>query len=465
MVPAEEGQELEEPLIPEVRGLEGGKLKCVKYGSLFILLISTVACEVLKKQVQIAAPAFPNAITQLMPLAGIVVFPIVVLCALAIGSNSCEEVKVHWSKPCIIGISFCLHHTLMNLGARGQTVPGALVIALSKLVIPVSMILGTARWSLGYHYGFVHWASAIVLMVGIFMMAAEDFHGRRGGNQMGMLTDMTLIAVSTLPLAFAFLYIERSLKHVERNLSSMALWMWVCCFQLLTGLALTPVTGTLRGMGAEGTWAELSEGCECLLLGRTPERMARGPQAGETQCDRARVSFFAFLIPSFAMNFCMPVVTRYGSAALLWFVRALAVAAGSTLFASTTVMGPNAKRLGPLQGIGVLLVTLGVLLFSLKEPHLPPLPSDDEELEMAERSSRSSSPTVAAASSTAATEEEPEEGAQPNDEKHTQSCDFNQLLEWLRRHGIGAVIGCWGCLLALLPPDLNPNDPEQPWSV
>eukprot|EP00971_Amphidinium_carterae_P051789 1019626-Amphidinium_carterae.1 len=285
-VMSSDSDELVAPLIRQPHGLwEGQYLKCVKFGSLIVLLVSTVACEVLKKQVQIAAPDFPNTITQLMPLAGIVVFPIVVLCALAIGSIPSNAVTVHWTKPCIIGISFCLHHTLMNLGARGKVVPGALIIALSKLVIPASMVLGMSRRSLGYRYALVHWVAAVVLLVGIFMMAAHSWHPLKHEERLDddadlkknktlLLMDMALISLSTLPLAFAFVYIEKNLKKVERGLSSMALWMWVCCFQLLTGILLTPITGTFRGMEFEATWTELSDGCECLLLGRNPSAPA-----------------------------------------------------------------------------------------------------------------------------------------------------------------------------------------------
>ena len=38
-----------------------------------------------------------------------------------------------------------------------------------------------------------------------------------------------------------------------------------------------------------------------------------------SDCQAARLCFLLFLVPGFAMNFCTPLMARYGSAALLWF--------------------------------------------------------------------------------------------------------------------------------------------------
>ena len=101
---------------------------------------------------------------------------------------------------------------LLNLGNRGSTVAGVLTIIIFKLIIPVSMLMGTLKFTLNYKYAWSHWLGALTLLIGVATTGANDFQNALPQGFSGAIGNMILIVLSVFPLAAAFIFIEKYLK-------------------------------------------------------------------------------------------------------------------------------------------------------------------------------------------------------------------------------------------------------------
>lgn len=334
----------------------------LKYGSLLVFLIGTVGDQVLIKRATYSA-YFPAALTLLTAIVGIVVYPVIVLGALASGHVRRHHILVPLWKPALIAFGFTLHHVLLNVGAASSSVPGIIAMVLAKLVIPVSMLLNMPSFTLALQYQRRHWLSVLLLLFGIVLTVSGPLRSAlltKGlHNKLG---NMLLIALSTVPLAAAFTFIEKHLKEHHRDLFTVALWMWICIFQFFMSILLLPLNAVLSRLPMSQMWSDLQQGITCYAGLHTPH----SPKA--VDCNVAGTLWWTSLCFSLAYNLAMPVSTRYGGAALMWFVRGMAVPLAGLLFTSTVVMGSHAIPMTWPQVVGLFVVTAGVFMFNSIEP-------------------------------------------------------------------------------------------------
>jgi len=331
----------------------------MKYGSLLVFLLGTLGSEVLGKRVAIAVPQFPSALTVLTGFVGAIAYMLTVSAALYSQLVQRQDVVMRPLMPAVVAALFALHNVLFNVGNRGAAVPGAIVLVLTKFKVPLTMLISIPRRTMGYDYSWTHWGGAVILMLGIFLTVCGGLmHHEIATNAIGQ---MALIVLSDFPLALSFVLIEKYLKEINAQLFTTALWMWVCLLQAPISLGIVLVLGLLSGEGSS-TVHNLIDGVRCCTLGMAS---ANDPDA---KCSEAQRFYLLSLFPGLALNFAMPMCTRYGSAGLLWVVRSVAVPAGAILFSRPWVMGSHATPFSPCQVLGLVIVVTGVVLFNLHDP-------------------------------------------------------------------------------------------------
>jgi len=372
---------------PEMTDRTAGRHRTfLKYGSLALFLCGSLGDQVLIKRATYAANS-PAALTMLTALLGTLVYPILVLGCVLAKAVRLDQLKVPWWKPAFIAFCWTLHHLLLNIGAGGHAIPGVIVAVLVKSVVPISMLFNMPVWTLGLHYHISHWAGLVVLMSGVLLTLSSVMKGPE--LTWTHLGKMALVVLSTVPMAASFVFIEVNLKRVHPDLFAIGLWMWVCIIMAGMTIVLMPLNTLLTNSSFGSMFSDLGDGMACYVLGHTPpDRVNPPPDSSSSpwDCSSASESWWAAMGFMLAFNLAMPVSTRYGGAALMWFVRALTVPLSGILFSMTFIMGKNAKPLSATQIFGLLVVMLGVALFNAQEP-TPRLAMDIRHPEIAIRGS------------------------------------------------------------------------------
>eukprot|EP00928_Gymnodinium_smaydae_P071112 TRINITY_DN54789_c0_g1_i1.p1 TRINITY_DN54789_c0_g1~~TRINITY_DN54789_c0_g1_i1.p1 ORF type:complete len:386 (-),score=39.51 TRINITY_DN54789_c0_g1_i1:68-1183(-) len=336
------------------------QLHFVKYGSLCVFLLSTVAEQILNKKIIIAA-AYPAALSTLTALVGLVAYPAIIACAYLLGKVTLEQLWLPFWKPLVIGLCFSLHHMLLNAGSVG--VPGILILVLVKFVLPVSMFASMPSVTLGLRYRWNHWVGLVILFVGIMFTVESQLLQQLQMPGLGSkVYSMLLIVASTIPLAASFTFIEVSLVRHHKQLFTVALWMYVCLFQTVFSILLTPITNSLMPgkVKPPSSLGQTAQQMACYVMGAGSDASAN--------CSDAMLFWYCGVMFALLVNLAMPLSTKYAGASLMWFVRAMAVPLGGILFASPYIMGAHATALNWREVMGLLVVTCGVLAFNYKEP-------------------------------------------------------------------------------------------------
>merc|ERR1712187_748405 len=129
-------------------------------------------------------------------------------------------------------------------------------------------------------------------------------------------------------------------------------------------MILLPLNAVLSNLPLTDIWPNLRDGIVCYTMGEGPSSAT----TTTTDCSEASKLWLASLAFAFAFNLAMPVSTRYGGAALMWFVRGMAVPVAGLMYSSPAIMGRHATPMGWYQVIGLAVVTIAILLFNAREP-------------------------------------------------------------------------------------------------
>jgi len=133
---------------------------------------------------------------------------------------------------------------------------------------------------------------------------------------------------------------------------------------------LVPLGALLAGQSFGHMWRNLSDGLLCYVFGMESDIV----DAKETQaCGEASIFWYIAVLFTLMANIAMPMCTKYGSATLLWVVRALCLPLAGLLFASHLFMGDYATPGTAPTWIGLVLVTVGVFVFNAREPERRPM--------------------------------------------------------------------------------------------
>ena len=363
---------------------------------------------------------------------GILVFFPVVLAGLLGGCIRRSQLVITWWHPIVIGMAFSLHNILGHIGNMGNVVPGELQLLLGKATVVFSMAFGELRCFRGVHvHNVVHVVALVVLVAGFFTGIAGEFDGSGTTSGSGAVTvvnwllvsDMACVVGSTVPLAFAFVFIEKQLRQTSPNLHPTWLWALVSAVELVGGFAFVYINSSIQGLTPGCVWWNLWEGLACifggidlstsagnntgsnasastastllhgagrswpapsLALGLVANRQQLtaaaagmwhrqcdaelfGNASAPVSCDRAVLWFNVNNIPGLAFNFAMPVATRYGGATLLWFTRAMALPFAAVLFSLEAVMGSDATPVSVGEVVSILIVGAALSLYELGE--------------------------------------------------------------------------------------------------
>mmetsp|Transcript_69978 Transcript_69978/g.216357 ORF Transcript_69978/g.216357 Transcript_69978/m.216357 type:complete len:395 (+) Transcript_69978:61-1245(+) len=347
-----------------------------KYVWLATFLLGTLVSTVAGKRVQLAAPEYPMALVQLLAISGVIVYPLLVIGAVASGQVSPGQLLVEWWKPAVVGTCFVLHDMLLQIGGRGA-LPGVLILVLMKLVIPCSMVMSMSKHTLCVSYCKLHWAGMVVLLAGVLMVVPGQLtHFQETVSPVQATFQALLVAASVLPEAAAFVFLELWLKGDNKHMYAVAFWMWVCLFMLPIIEILVPLGAVLSGVQLPLMWSNIYNGFRCYVVGMQPQA-EDDDGTGVTNVTNASIPprcveacrfWWGGVLFALASNVSMPMCTRHGSATLLWFVRALVVPLGGLLFASSAVMGDHAIPMQAMGWIGLFLVMCGVFLFNSRDP-------------------------------------------------------------------------------------------------
>lgn len=341
--------------------------RVLKYGSLTVMLVGYTLDSVVIKRATYAA-YYPSALTVLAAVLGAMVYPVIVVGAFASGKVTRAQVTMSpkdlWM-PLVVSAGFSLHHVLLNVAAGKAVVPGIWILVLGKSIVPMSILLNMSSRTMGLRYDSMHWLGVLLLLGGIVLTLGQDLVKTATATKgfAAHTGNMLLIILAQLPLAASFTFIEITLKGVMREIFTVTFWMWVCIFQVAASLIMLPLSAGLSGSFRE-MWPNLGDGMLCYVSGQTPGNAPAG-----TDCATACANWWVTVFFNFAMNLAMPLSTRYGGAALMWFVRGLAVPLTGILFASSFLMGHHAKSLSLAQALGLGVVAAGVLVFNSREPH------------------------------------------------------------------------------------------------
>lgn len=328
------------------------------------LFTGTVGSTVLRKKTSIAAAPYPFAITLMIPVVGLCIYWAIVAWLLCTGKLPAERRRVKWYLPAAIGVMFCMHNVLENLGNRGNAVPGPVVLIISKLIVPLSFFGEHIVRRLRKTYSWPHYLAVMMLMAGVAVTVGPGLTDTSSKDwKSSAAWDIILLIVSVVPLAVAFLLIEWLEKHRHPRLHPTYLWAYVCIFETLVSLPLALASAQLQGLSMSEIPHNLGDGLKCLVqglpAGNTNVTLHNG-RVVDVNCTDARLFWFGELLPGFAANLALPFCAKYGGATLLWFVRALALPVASLLFSLPALMGAHALKFTGYEvaGLGVVFVSL-----------------------------------------------------------------------------------------------------------
>ena len=374
----------------------------IKWAALAVFFVGIVANSVTAKKLSIASSPYPYAQTQTLAFVGCVVYFPVVAVGVVGGCIRRHQLVMTWWHPVLIGMLFCLHNIFANIGNMGNTVPGELALLLSKFTVVFSMALGELPCFRGVHvYNTLHLTALLVLVAGFIVGVLGELS--LSVEDVGLfIADVVCLVGATLPLAFAFVFMEKQLRQTSPQLHPTWLWAIVCTVEMAVGFPLIYLNGAVQRLPMDCVWWNFWEGLACLAAGidlsavassvisvegkNISSLVAQAPSntAWHEMCDNATFSgqnntvitvdcpaamwwFYWNFVPGLAFNFAMPVATRYGGATMLWFTRAMALPFAAVFFSLSFIMGPDTTPVTVGEIVSIVIVTAALLIYELAE--------------------------------------------------------------------------------------------------
>ncbi len=176
----------------------------------------------------------------LSPVAGFTVYATMCLQLRCVGRLSHRDTwTVPWWKVGVIGILFASHNVLRNLGNRGATINGAVVLLMAKFNVPISAVLSMMP-PLRRRFNAFQWLGMAVLLAGLAVTIGPTFASSAPRQPGASLTeaglDIVMLLVSVVPTALAMLFIELQVQHRHPKLNVIVL----CKIVILSRFACCP---------------------------------------------------------------------------------------------------------------------------------------------------------------------------------------------------------------------------------
>jgi drug/metabolite transporter (DMT)-like permease len=322
---------------------------------LCVLFVTSIVDSVLAKKVAIGARNYPYTISMLSPVAGMMVYGSMCLRLRHTGKLEDKETRmVAWWKVAVVGILFASHNVLRNLGNRGDTISGAVVILMAKLNVFVSAVLSMLP-PLRRRFNVWQWSAMLLLLGGIAVTIGPQFAQPpevEGAALSHQAEALVMIIVSVVPTAMGMLFIELQVQHRHPKLNVVVLWMKICVMEFALGSLLAPVNAQLQGLKMSDILGNAVDGLLCMFLGQNV--------AKDDDCEGIPKFYLSTIVFGCAFNLSMAGSIKEGGATLMWFVRAMTLPAGAFVFTIPFVMGEQATTLTGFEiaGVGVVFAAL-----------------------------------------------------------------------------------------------------------
>eukprot|EP00123_Amoebidium_parasiticum_P008162 comp18615_c0_seq1/m.20194 comp18615_c0_seq1/g.20194 ORF comp18615_c0_seq1/g.20194 comp18615_c0_seq1/m.20194 type:complete len:563 (-) comp18615_c0_seq1:175-1863(-) len=277
-----------------------------------------------------------------IPISFMYIFPMIKFGTLI----SKEEREIPQMKFFVMGMldSIC---GLMQTFATNY-LDGALVIMLTQVAIPISMVL--SYFLMNARYNVCHILGANVVLAGLVVVLIPQFTDAKGLQPMDVIWIITL-TLSCVPMTLSSIYKEKALGDQEIDPIYLngwiAVWQFVACLVFVIPSAYATPGGDISTIPRM-----VINGFRCY----------GGINTDATDdCSSSPLLVNVYLFFNVGYNILIIMILKYGNANLLWLSSALMVPMGSMAFSLPFV--PGHKPLGPFGYAGLVIIVFGLILY------------------------------------------------------------------------------------------------------
>jgi hypothetical protein len=322
-----------------------------------MLAVGSLVATVADKRFAISLANYPFTVTQLSPLSGIAVYALLSRCK---GFQNIARDCRWWILVTKIALCFTLHNLANNLGNRGNQVPGAVVVLISKLVVPTSLMFEFLNDRSSVKH--VKWriVGILLLLAGTALGIAPLLNQAKESGSFGnLLWRILLMIFANIPLAYGLIIWKKYSNQVESN-QIILFWMSLCLVQLIIGFTLIYLNALIQGIDSFQVWPNFAQGMHCVFTGNNPKDSS-------SECNIAQIVWFAIDLPAgIIFNLSMAWLARHQNAGptIVWMLRAAVLPISGVLFHSKAIMGKYATDGNySWEFGGLILVFVGLVVY------------------------------------------------------------------------------------------------------
>ncbi|GMI00063.1 hypothetical protein TrVE_jg3166 [Triparma verrucosa] len=341
-------------------------------------------------------PNFLNLLTTFMyiPLSFLYILPVAKFNLLN-GTISPEQLSLPKTPFAIMGFLDCLAGIMQIFAAT--YLPGPLLILLSQMAIPVSMIL--SKNMLNATYRPYQYVGACVVAMGIIVVLSPSLNDSSTqtcqaydedkycsicediteedtcngqvsdedsichwdtakSSSVQLLIWAGVMVVSCVPMTLSSIYKEKALGDTE--LDPVFLNGWIAVFQFAFSIPLA-VPAALAGQPPiypGELWGNLKGGLKCWVGGDSIDN-----GCNPDDCDLAPLFVNVYLLFNVSYNILIILILKFGNANILWLAMTIMVPVGNLTFALPFMKDYGGSSLQPTDIIGLLVIMGGLCMY------------------------------------------------------------------------------------------------------
>jgi len=335
------------------------------------LLFLTTLSNIIFKNVEIHMEHYTYTLTQMQPVMLIPSFFLLTVVRWRMGKITEGQFNFPKKRYIFMAALFAVYNFLTRFGARGNYVPGPLMVLLAQVVIPYTMVL--TMIFLYVRYRPVHFLAVLMIIGGIVVAIYPSLSAI---SQTDSFVSVITLLVAPLPQAIVLVYLEHNFKKWDMDLYYASSWINV--FEFIIGI---PLIFALVPLGSL-TFGELPnnivDGYACLFIGRNA-------RPGDN-CAAAGYWYLGYWF----VNVCFNVNLGYGLKTSSATFMSLALTCSLPLSAiafSWSFLVPTPQPLSIWNVVALAIIFPGLILYKLQSPNVLPdkgkleaVPEDPENL-------------------------------------------------------------------------------------
>jgi len=162
-----------------------------------------------------------------------------------------------------------------------------------------------------------------------------------------------LVFFANVPQSIASVYMEYHLKR--KKLEIYWMWMWINLFEIVVAIPLVFGIIPVQGISIKDIPSNIEAGYRCLFFGHDSDPLDK--------CHNVGFWYLAFIFVLVADRVNQALIIKYNSASMMWLATTCAVPLANIAFSSPIIMGNAASHLTPFLIGGLLVVSVGLLLY------------------------------------------------------------------------------------------------------